>query len=617
MEEIARFLHQHPPFNLLTYDEVLAIAAKMQIEYFATNTDILTHNGDPSHFLYVIRRGSVDLLRENAQGLRVFDTLSEGEVFGYPSLINRQPPIVTIRTREEVLAYLLPTEAFHRLYEDHSTVNQFFTFSTVERLDNALQLHQPQDEFTSELFRLTLKDLHTDVVTVPPDMAIRDVARVMQRHDATSVVVTGAPLGLLSDRDLRNRVLAAGLPDTTPVEQVMTSPIITLPIESLAFESLMLMVEKRIHHIPVTRDGELVGMVTHTDLLRQQSRSPLLLPRLLERAYATDELAYYAQQVEDTAVGMLKAGARVRDIGRMVAVSHDDLLRRILHGAEDTLGAPPCPYAWLVMGSEGRYEQTLRTDQDNALVYADNAPPEAAEYFTRLADHVVQQLVACGFPECPGDIMATNKLWRQPLRVWQSYFETWIARPDEESLLRSTIFFDYRPVYGELDVEAALRPIIEKGRGQRIFLARLARNAVKNRPPLGFFRNFVLERDGEHKDLIDLKHRAIALVVDLARVYGIEAGSAETNTAARLRAAVAHGNLSSVGGEQLLAAFDLISMFRLRHQARQLQAGLPPNNLVPVSELSPPEQQDLKEALRAIGDGQKGAEHTFQTGSLG
>jgi CBS domain-containing protein len=615
MEEIARFLHEHPPFSQLTFEQILPIAQKMQIEYFPQGKDILIHNGEHSNHLYVIRRGSVDLLRESSEGMHVFDTYGEGETFGYLSLIHEQAPIVTVRTREETLMYLLPAKMFKRILTEYPPIKQHFTHSKLERLDGALQTRHEQT--SSELFRMRMRDLSRYALKVEPYSTIRQTAQLMSKHDTSCAVVMTEPAGLISDRDLRNRVVAAGMPDSSHVVRVMSSPIMTLPGDSLAFEGLMMMVEHNIHHIPVTENGKIVGVVTHTDLLRQQSRSPLLLPRQLEGAHSTEELRAYANQVEAVAGALLQGGARVRDIGRMVAVAHDALIKRLVHDAEAVLGKPPCTYAWMVMGSEGRLEQTLRTDQDNALVYADNAPQWAQVYFKDLAEHVVAQLVECGFPHCPGDIMATNPKWRQPLHVWKNYFEGWILRPDEEALMRAAIFFDYRRVYGELDIEAELRPIIENSKGQRIFLARLARAALRQSPPLGFFRNFVLERDGDARDLIDLKQRGTSLIVDLARVYALEAGSLETNTLSRLRSAAAKSSLSQSGAEELSAAFELINLFRLQHQYRQIQQGEEVNNHVPISRLSKLEQRELKDALRAVGDAQRAAEYSFRTTVLG
>jgi CBS domain-containing protein len=377
------------------------------------------------------------------------------------------------------------------------------------------------------------------------------------------------------------------------------------------------MVERNINHIPITEGDTIIGVVTHTDILRQQSRSPLVLPHLLERARTTNDLYAYTQQVDNTAGALLEEGARASDIGRLVAIANDALIVHLLKQAEHEFGPPPCAYAWLVMGSEGRLEQTVRTDQDNALVYANDAPAEAESYFERLAGHVVEQLIACGFPPCPGDIMATNPQWRQPLHVWQNYFERWINNPNEEALLRSAIFFDYRKVHGALDIESALRPVIREGRSNRIFLGRMARNLLRQTPPLGMFRNFVLEKSGESRDLLDLKERGVAIIVDLARLYALEAGSSESNTLARLRTSAGKSSLDKANAEKLTSAFELMSLFRIRHQYQQIGRNEEPDNLVPVSSLSKLEQRDLKEAFRAVSTSQRSVEFTFQTSMFG
>ena len=277
-----------------------------------------------------------------------------------------------------------------------------------------------------------------------------------------------------------------------------------------------------------------------------------------------------------------KAGVRVSEIEHAVTCAHDRLLVYLLADAEATLGAPPCPYAWIVLGSQGRYEQTLHTDQDNALVYTDDAPPEAEPYFAMLAERIVKQLVECGFPRCPGEILATNPQWRQPLRTWRRYFRHWINVPEEEALLRAAIFFDYRQVYGTLDADRALRPIIDRARTQRLFLGLLARAALRHAPPLGFFQQFITEHSGSAHDLIDLKLRGTAPIVDLARLFALEAGCTATNTLARLRMSTAGGSLNKADAEELAAAFDQISLLRLRYHYDRIRHSEQPTNLVPV-----------------------------------
>lgn len=612
MEEIARFLAEHHPFDLLGPEQVQHLTETIQIEYFGPSQDIMTYGGKPSEFLYILRRGSVDLLREDDQGFQVFDTLSEGEIFGHPSLIRGKAPIVTVRTREETLVYLLPAQVFHQLRRDEPVFARFFAASSIERLSHALKARHAKA--SPELFQLRMQDLiRRPILTVDPTVPVRKVAVLMRDLNVSSLVVKSEPLGIITDRDLRNRVLAVGLSDTVPVAQVMTNPIITLPGDSLVFEGLMLMLERGIHHMPVTANGQVIGLVTHTEILRQQSRSPLLLPRHLQRTRSIEDIKVYAQQVTETVGSLLDSGVRISDIGRVVALSHDALVERLLVKAERILGPPPCPYAWIVLGSEGRYEQTLRTDQDNALIYANAESNEAEGYFAALAHHVVEWLVQCGFPRCPGEIMATNPQWCQPLAVWQNYFRGWIDTPNENALMRLAIFFDYRRIGGQLDVEQALRPIIRRSRENRIFLGRMARAALRQPAPLSFFRHFVLERSGTARDLIDLKVRGTALIVDLARIFALECGCAATSTLARLRAAGISSSLSEAGAEELAAAFELISLLRLRHQYRQLRQGEELTNQVPVSQLTSLEQRELKEALWAVARIQRSVEVLFQT----
>lgn len=623
MDEIIAFLRAYPPFDRLPPAALARLAHGIQIEYFAAGHEILSYGGPPAQFLYVVRKGSVDLLREASGEIQIFDTLGPGEAFGHPSLIRGRPPIVTVRAHSETLALLVPAQVFHRLRAEHPAFAEFFAAAALERLDFALKSRHA--EAAPSLFHQRMGDLvRRPVVVVRPEATVREAAQLMRDQNVSCLVVDNPPYdllnadsGIITDRDLRNRVLAAGLPDSTLVGTVMSAPATTITADSLVFEGLMLMLERRIHHLPVTDGGLVVGLVTDGDILREQSHSPLFLPRQLEHAASLDDLRHYADQVAATVGSLLDSGARVADIGRVVSVAYDALQSLLLHDIEAELGPPPLPYAWLVLGSAGRYEQTLRTDQDNALVYADDAPPEAVAYFTRLAELMVERLVACGFPRCPGDIMATNPRWCQPLGRWQRTFAGWIETPDEEALLRSAIFFDFRPVHGALDVEAALRPIVRGARGNGVFLARLARAALRNPAPLSFFRGLTLERRGEQRDLLDLKLRGTAMVVDLARLFALEAGRAETNTMARLRAAWPEASLGEEEAEALIHAFELLSLLRLRHQRGQLDRGLAPTNMISVATLSPLERRELKESLQHIGRVQRGLGAAYQASRLG
>ncbi|EFO81798.1 CBS domain-containing protein [Oscillochloris trichoides DG-6] len=623
MEEIAAFLGNYPPFDQLPPTALQRIARSIQIEYFATNHDILTFGGTPSQFLYVVCKGHVDLIREGEGETQIFDSLGPGEAFGHPSLILGQPPIITVRAHTEVLAYLIPAALFHDLRAEFPPFANFFAASAIERLEFAVRSRR--DSAAPTLFQTHLRDLvERDLVAISPDATVQEAAQLMSQEHVSCLLIDLPPYGVLdqdtgifTDRDLRTRVVAAGIPYNTPVSKVMTTPIRTLPADSLVFEGLMAMLENRQHHMPITEHGRIVGIVTHMAILRHQSSSPVFLPSQLRRAQTMDDMRRYREKVVATVGSLLDAGARVSDIGRVVAVAHDALLQRLLRDAEATLGPPPVPYAWMVLGSEGRFEQTLRTDQDNALVYADDAPPEAESYFAKLADLIVGQLEVCGFPRCPGEIMASNPQWRQPLHVWKDYFSRWITVPEEEALLRIAIFFDFRRVYGELDVESALRPVILQARENRVFLARLARAGLRNHAPLTLFRQVALQRQGDQRHLIDLKHRGTAMVVDMARLFSLEAGCNATSTVARLRQSWPESSISEADAQTLISAFELISTLRLRNQQEQITRGEEVTNHVCYRQLSPINQRELKESLQVIAGVQRGLARIFQTNLIG
>jgi CBS domain-containing protein len=282
----------------------------------------------------------------------------------------------------------------------------------------------------------------------------------MRDQHVSSLIVDGRPPGLVTATDLRDRVLAAGLDPDTPVGQVMTTPLHTMPAEATLGELLLAMVDRGVHHLPLTRHGRLVGMVTDTDLLRHQSRHPLLVRRQLDRATGAEELAAYAREVTAAAARLVRAGAPAGDVTRFVASAQDALYLRAVHDGEAALGPPPCPYALLILGSGARREPTLRTDQDHALVLADNPPPDADAWFAALAERLAATLERCGLPRCPGDVMATNPARRVPLGAWQEQFARWIEQPEEEALLAAAIFFDFRQLHGDLDAERPLRRVV-------------------------------------------------------------------------------------------------------------------------------------------------------------
>jgi len=296
----------------------------------------------------------------------------------------------------------------------------------------------------------------------------------------------------------------------------------------------------------------------------------------------------------------------------------DALTIRLIEMAEVQLGPAPVNYVWVCGGSQARREQTSHSDQDNALIISDEFNETHADWFKNLAKFVTDGLNACGFIYCPGDAMASNDQWRQPLSVWQNYFKTWIETPEPMALMLSSIFFDLRPVHGDFALfETLQKQMLLRTPTAGIFIAHMAANALTHRPPLGFFRRFVLIHDGEHDETFDIKHRGIVPIADIARLTALAEGKKATNTIDRLQAVAGTPSMSREMAENLEDAYAFISELRINHQAQQIRQGVQADNFLPPAKLSELDRKHLKDAFAVIQSMQQTLENRFNTGRLG
>jgi CBS domain-containing protein len=364
---------------------------------------------------------------------------------------------------------------------------------------------------------------------------------------------------------------------------------------------LHVMLEHRVGHLPIAENGRLLGIITQTDLTRFQAVSSAQLIRDVAMAEGVDELVDAARRIPQLLVQLVAAGNRHEVVTRLVTDIADALTRRLLRMAEAELGAPPVPYLWLACGSQGRQEQTGISDQDNCLILDDRATEEDDAYFAALAKIVSDGLDACGYVYCPGDMMATNPRWRQPVRVWREYFEGWIRTPSPEAQMLASVMFDLRPIggasalFGDLQAET-----LERASKNTIFVAHMIANSLKHAPPLGLLRGFATIRSGEHKDRLDLKMNGVVPVVDLGRVYALQGRINAVNTRARLQSAEDLRVVSSAGGHSLIDAYDLIAQTRLDHQARLVKEGAKPDNFMAPADLSDLERSHLRDAFVVV-----------------
>src|SRR5512138_493662 len=382
------------PFRTLPQPLFDEMAGSLEVAFLPGGTRIAQAGGTPLQHLYVIRKGAVRIDRHG----RNLQVLEEGEIFGYTSLLAHEATLDVV-AEEDVLAYRLPAAVFERLLS-HGPFAAHFAVGLSERLKASLA-DAPPSAFQPDLGVPVERLLRRSPVWVAASATVGEAARVMGERRISSVLVRADPPGIVTDRDLRTRVLAAGLGPSVPVAQVMSRPLRTAPAEMPLYDAWSILLEAGLHHLPIARDGEIVGVLTSTDVLRSTSQGPVAVLRGIERLASRRSLPGYAARVTEMASSLLAGGLDATVIAGLVARLNDALLGPILRWAEQDLGPPPAPYAWIAFGSEGRMEQTLLTDQDNALVFADEGAARA-DWYRALAERVNEDLEAAGFPACPG-----------------------------------------------------------------------------------------------------------------------------------------------------------------------------------------------------------------------
>lgn len=606
--EIAGFLISHTPFDELSEEALNELAQQVEVAYYRAGADILNY-AEPIQDLYVIRKGAVETYRRTGE---LYNKLADGEVFGQVSLMMNQRVRFPVKAIEDTLVYCIPFELFQDYCDRYETFADYFETGNSSLLRKTVSDYQDNNDLTS----VKVKELITrEPVTVPEETSIRRAAEIMTEHHVSSLLVvnrglaeseTGGPDGIVTDRDLRERVLATGLSPESPVRQVMSRVMITLDDNAYVFEAMLLMLRSNTHHLPIMRRQQPIGVLALSDLVRHESQSSILLVRSIFNMTSVDELQTYSLQLPAVFVRMVKEDANSHMIGSAMSVIGRSFKQRLLELGEERLGPPPVPYCFLALGSMARDEQLIYTDQDNAMVLDDRyREEEHGTYFEQLARFVSDGLTVCGYSYCDGDIMATNPRWRMTRSAWKAHFSQWIDNPDPQALLNGSIFFDLDGVYGRTQWATELhRFVTGKTRNNRRFLASLARNALNRTPPLGFFKEFVMEKDGQHKHSINIKRRGTAPLTDVIRVHALAVGSRAVNSFERLDEVIQSGILPDGKGADLSDALEYISIVRIRHQARQIEAGQDPDNNIHPRHLSRFERRNLKEAFQVLSSAQ-------------
>jgi len=585
---IAAFLETVHPYDTLPQDELARVASSFRRMVLDAGQQIYTA-GAPLDGLYLVKSGAVEVV--DASGALV-SLLGPRNTFGERGLMRDGTALTTARTAEASVVLMLPAGEFRRLIATHPAFERFFNRG------RAMETRGP-DLATRKVADLMARK----PVTCGPTATVTEAARIMRDEHVSSlgVVDQGRFIGLLTTRDMTNKVLAEGRDPATPIHAVMTPDPLSLPPEALGSDVLHMMLERRIGHLPVVRDGALLGMVTQTDLTRFQAVSAAVLVRDVATADTLADMAATTARIPQLLMQLVGAHNAHEVVTRLITDIADAVTRRLLAMAEAELGPPPVPYLWLACGSQGRQEQTGVSDQDNCLFIDDAMAPGDMAYFQRLARFVSDGLNAAGYYYCPGDMMATNPRWCQPVHVWRDYFAGWVNKPDPMAQMLSSVMFDLRPIGGQVSLFSDLQAeTLDMAARNSIFVAHMISNSLKHQPPLGLLRSFATIRSGEHRNHIDMKLNGVVPVVDLGRIYALRGKLTAVNTRARLLAAEEAGVISVSGARDLIEAYDLIADTRLRNQATLVQMRRKPDNFLAPADLSDFERSHLRDAFVVV-----------------
>lgn len=597
LAEVRDFLAAHHPYSQLPESELRDLPKRLVTKYFRRGTQFITV-GQTNDYLHIVRSGGVHII--DAHGV-LADTAEPGESFGLSSVWAGAPSRYRMVAVEDTLCLLLPSDVFRHLMSVSEPFSKFFLDQHAGRMRSGVEMVR-MDESGSAILRTRVRQmLRKKPIGASPDMPIRVAAQLMSDMRVSALLVTEDErlVGIVTDRDMRSKVIACGLDAKSPISSIMTPNPVTTHPDTLAFEVMVLITQHGWHHLPVVEDGELLGMVTAGDIMRLEQANPSYLVGEIDRQTTVDGVVESAKKLPNVVYQAAAQDATADDVARVITAIMDALTRKLILLAEADIGEAPVHYCWVALGSQGRLESGMQSDQDNALILSDDVTPEQMDWFADLAHRVVDGLVRCGFPLCPGDMMASNPQWRVPLRTWGSYFASWMNAPEPDALLHAQTFFDMRPVHGDRSLYERLQhSVIPRAPHATRFLAYLAKQAQRFEPPLGLFREFVTSEENSGK--IDLKSGGIAPVVQIARLAALSKGGAQLNTIDRLNAASTTNAISEEKAADLTDAFEFISYVRLQHQVRQLKRGEQPDNLIDPDTLSSFERRHLKEAFAII-----------------
>jgi len=631
-ERIFDFLKEYPPFNLISKTTLIEISRNVEIQYFEKDQIIFDQNDAPHENFYIIYEGAIRLYRFVEDKKHKIDICDEGDVFGLRPLIMNEHYLMGAAANEETILYGIPTHLFKDIILNYPKVSQFLiaSFATntrdpfSDKHKGKLFANVPSVQKIENSFVETQSAKYSkNPITCSIDTTIKEASLIMTSNVINSIIIAEKkiPIGIITDKDIRTKIGTGIFSISDRVSKIMTSPVITFPEKLTVAEAQITLLKHKVSHICITKDGtdksELVGVLAEHDLNMLQGNNPSFLVRQIKSAKDAETLKYIRTKTSELTKGYLEQEIPIYFITKVISEINTAITKRIIRLAIKEIGSePPVEYAWLAMGSQGRKEQLLMTDQDNALVF-ENVPEEDYEnvkaYFLNFATKITEKLHIVGFEYCPANIMGSNPKWCLSQKEWTAQFKDWVNHPTSDKILLSIIFFDFEYIFGNKNLynemsESVFKYVTKK----QIFLGFLSKATLDNPAPLGFFKQFLVEEDGENKDHFDIKSRAIRPLVDAARIFSLYHDLKVNNTIARYEKLIEVEPQNRDIFEPCIDAFKILLQFRTSQGLANNDSG----KFVDINNLSKSDRLKLKSCFKPIKNIQESLKLRFNVAQI-
>ncbi|MBW1649638.1 MAG: cyclic nucleotide-binding domain-containing protein [Deltaproteobacteria bacterium] len=609
-----RMLTNTAPFSFMQKEDINKTALMLSVVDFPKNVLLFTQDESKIEHIYILRSGSATRARieDNKKSKEIME---KGDIFGgYSILANKGIAFENIKIKENASFYKLAREHFLNLCSRFPIVRDYFTDTFGEKIlkksyYSLIAGSVGVEEDVLGAFHNTIGNIcNRNLIFCEEEDAIQKTASIMKDKNCGSILVRNNKqefIGIITDTDLRNKVVAAGYDALMPASSIMSSPLITVSEHSFIFEAILKSMQDNKRHVIVSdTDGKIAGIATHKDILNAQSKSPFLFIEDISKADTLTKIIEIHNMLPKTIHDFISKGAKAKHITKFVSAISGSILDKLIEFTINDIGEPPVKFVFMIMGSEGRYEQTLKTDQDNAIIFEDvskNDEKQVKEYFLKMGEKVCNMLDKAGYSFCKGNIMAKNSKLCASISQWKNYFNSWIYEASPEDLLHAGIFFDFRKGWGYSGFINELKTFLfDSLKNWSGFFRRLAENALYFKPPLNLFRQFKLESKGEHKNSFDIK-LAMTPIVDFARIYALQNSIRETNTHERLSKIYDKKVLSRQDYKDIDQSYDFMMQLRFVRQVRAIvYEKKAPDNYINPDNLSRLERKILKEIFKKI-----------------